>query len=134
RSRSRRPLSAADRAGRRAAAAERLLADGRTGLITGGHGARPGRSTTCRLGDNGLRSRHSAPRKALPRQRTATPRHRRDVDVTRSGPRRRAPVEEDSILQGSTEPTTSDVDEYSISAARSDLVQGAFAEHAGKLT
>ena len=58
----------------------------------------------------------------------------RDVDVTRSGDPRRGRVEEDAILQGSSEPTTSDVDEYSIKAARSDLIQGAFAEHAGKLT
>jgi len=58
----------------------------------------------------------------------------RDVDVTRSGHPRRGRVEEDAILQGSSEPTTSDVDEYSIKAARSDLIQGAFAEHAGKLT
>ena len=58
----------------------------------------------------------------------------RDVDVTRSGDPRRGRVEEDAILQGSSEPTTSDVDEYSIKAAHSDLIQGAFAEHAGKLT
>jgi RNA polymerase sigma-70 factor (ECF subfamily) len=43
-------------------------------------------------------------------------------------------VGEDSILQGSSEPTTSEVDEFTASAARSDVVHRAFEEHAGKLT
>ena len=43
-------------------------------------------------------------------------------------------MEDAAILPLSSEPTTAQVDERSVDAARSDIVHGAFQEHAGKLT